>query len=68
MVDFKIILDVSKEVIQTYSDYLILKNMGKVAAILKEHKTELYTFSKIFYYIKENKIEWDNVSKQLMIK
>ena len=69
LVDVAITLDISKDdVIQIYSDYLVLKNMGKVAAILQEYKNELYTFSKIFYYVRKNNIKWDNVSKRLIIK
>ncbi len=66
LVDVKIILDISKDdVIRNYSDYLILKNMGQVVAILQEHKNELSTFLKLFNYLKKNNIKWNNIKQAI---
>jgi hypothetical protein len=66
LVDVAITLDISKDdVIRTYSDYLILKNMKEIAAILQEHKNELSTFLKLFNYLKKNNIKWNYIKQSI---
>ena len=66
LIDVAIILDLPKyDVIQNYLDYLALKNMGKVAFILQEHKNELSTFLKLFNYLKKNNIKWNSIKQTI---
>jgi|tagenome__1003787_1003787.scaffolds.fasta_scaffold20983234_2 hypothetical protein len=66
LIDVAILLDIPKDdVIQNYSDYLILKNMREVAALLQEHKNELSTFLKLFNYLKRNNIKWNNIKQAI---
>lgn len=62
LVDVATILDISKdEVIHNYCDYLILKNMKEVVEILKEYRNNLAAFVKLFNYLKNNKIKWNDI-------
>jgi hypothetical protein len=62
LVDVAIILDQPKDnVIQYYSDYLVLKNMKDVSIILLEYKNNLSTFLKLFNYLKKNNIRWVDI-------
>src|SRR6476646_10773345 len=66
LIDVAIILDLPKdEVIQNYSDYLTLKNMGKVASILQEYKNNLSTFLSLFNYLKKNNILWMDAKRAI---
>jgi hypothetical protein len=66
LIDVAISLDLPKdEVIQNYLDYLTLKNMGKVASILQEHKNNLSIFLKLFNYLKKNNIKWNNIEQTI---
>ena len=66
LIDVAIILDISKdEVIQNYSNYLILKNMRDVAMILQEYKYNLSTILKLFNYLKENHIRWVDIKHRI---
>ena len=66
LIDVAISLDLPKdEVIQNYSNYLTLRNMKEVAFILQEHKKELSTFLKLFYYLKKNNIKWNNLKQSI---
>ncbi len=57
LAEVAIILNISKdEIIKIYSDFLVLHNMGRVAAILKENIKNLSVFIKWFNYIKEKNI------------
>jgi DNA-binding Lrp family transcriptional regulator len=65
LIDVAISLDLPKdEVIQNYSDYLILKNMREVAAILQEYKNNLPTFLKLFNHLKNN-IRWVDAKRAI---
>ncbi len=66
LVEIAIILDIStEEVIKIFSNYLTLQNMGKVAAILRDHRNDLPAFLKWFNYIKENKTRKKDVAKAI---
>ena len=55
LVDVAIELDSPRqEVIGIFNDFLMLKNMHKVATILKEHKDQLAASIKLFEWLKTN--------------
>lgn len=66
LVEVAVILDIPKEeIIKIFLDYLALKNLNRVAVVLKANIKNLSVFIKWFNYINENNVKKSDVDRSI---